>query len=402
MKKFLIIFLLFFLSCTLNGCSKIQDKKIVIKFSSWGSKTEYKLLKQIISDYEKKNPNVKIDFIHIPENYFRKLHLLFASKIQPDVVFVNNTYAPMYIQANLFEDLSGLINENDFFKSSVDCFKYQGKLYAIPRDVSNLVIFVNKNIIKNPEKIKTLEDLKKYAKYYSKNGVFGFNFEQDPLFWLCFLEYFNGGILSNDGKNIILNSQNSIKGLSFYSDMINKDASIPHQWQMSSVTSAQMFINGKLAMYLSGRWIVPKFRELITFDWDIIPFPRSATSQSISDASGWAVSKSSKNKNTAIDFVLYLSSEKTSEIFTQTGLITPARKKIANSTVFLAPNLKPKNSKAFIDALNNSKPTPVNPNYAKITDELIIQTNKIFSGKYSVHQVLTDKFINRLQNLSSK
>ena len=119
MKKLLFIFLVIFVTVFSFGCSEKNNDKIVLKFSSWGSRTEYAILKQVIDLYEQENPKVKIDFIHIPENYFRKLHLLYASKTQPDVVFLNNTYAPLYIKAGLLEDLSSFFNQEDFFKSSI-------------------------------------------------------------------------------------------------------------------------------------------------------------------------------------------------------------------------------------------------------------------------------------------
>lgn len=401
MKKIITLFIII-LSVLLCGCGKDNNTETILKFSSWGSRTEYGILKQIIEEYEKKNPNIKIEFIHVPENYFRKLHLLYASKTEPDVVFVNNTYAPLYIKADLFEDLSGKIDEKLYFKSALDCFKYDNKLYVIPRDVSNLVIFVNKTLVKHPESIKSIEDLRETAKNVSKNGVFGLNFEKNPVFWLYYLEYFNGGILSDDGEKIIFNSPNSIQGLNFYADMINKDQSIPHDWQMSGMTSAQMFINGKIAMYLSGRWLVPKFRESITFDWDVIPFPQTDISHTLTDASGWAVSKSSKNKEAAIDFVKYLSSEKTSRIFAKSGLITPARIETANSNDFLAPEEKPKNTKAFIEAIEKSKPTPVNPNYAKIIDDVTKAADKVFTGKQKSEDIMTQRFIQKLQQYCSQ
>ncbi len=395
MKKLLLIFSLV-LCVFLTGCSKSDDSKTVLKFSSWGSKTEYKILKQVIAQYEQQNPNVKIEFIHVPENYFRKLHLLYASKTEPDVVFVNNTYAPLYIQAGLLEDLNGKFNEQNFFPSAVNCFKYDDKVYAIPRDVSNLVLFVNKDLVKYPEKIKTLEDLKTIAKNSAKNGTFGLNYEKNPLFWLYYLAYFNGGILSDNGKKVIFDTPESLKGLTYYSDMINKDKSIPHDYQMSGMTSAQMFINGKIAIYLSGRWLVPKFRETIKFDWDVIPFPQSKTSKTLTDSSGWAISKSSEHKDLALDFIKYLSSKEVIATFTKSGLITPARIDIANSELFLDKKQKPKNSKAFLLSIQNSKPTPVNANYAKITDDIMKSVDPVLNGKINPEKIMTPELIKKL------
>lgn len=402
MKKLITTFIILLTTVFLCGCNQNRGEKIILKFSSWGSRTEYSILKEVIKNYETQNPNVKIKFIHVPENYFRKLHLLYASKTEPDVVFLNNTYAPLYIRAGLLENLSGKFNENKFFKSSIDCFKDNGNLYAIPRDVSNLVLYVNKNLVKNPQQIKTIEDLKNTAKYVTTNSVFGLNYEENPLFWLYYLEYFGGGILTDDGKNTIISSDTSIEGIEFYADLINKDKSVPQKWQMSSMTSAQMFISGKTALYLSGRWLVPKFRETINFDWDVIPFPSSKTSKTLTDASGWAISKSSKHKEEAFKFIQFLSSNEVSKQFTKTGLITPANKAVAYSETFLDINKKPHNSKVFLTILENSKPTPVNSNYSKIVDEVTKNIIPVLNGKEQTKDAFTMDFTERIQNLCLK
>ena len=92
-KKILIILILSFF---ISGCSKKTSQEI-LTFTSWGSITEVKVLNKIIKDFEQENPNIKINFIHTPENYFQKLHLLFASNTAPDVIFINNLYLPLYV-----------------------------------------------------------------------------------------------------------------------------------------------------------------------------------------------------------------------------------------------------------------------------------------------------------------
>ena len=130
-----------------------------------------------------------------------------------------------------------------------------------------------------------------------------------------------------------------------------------------------MFLQKKLAMHLSGRWLVPKYREAADFDWDIINFPNGKNGSIVSmDASGWAVSKSSKNKENAIKFIKYLSNKDNIAKMATSGLITPARIDVANSGVFLSG--KPQSSKIFLDVIESSKPTPVSKNYIELTDNL--------------------------------
>ena len=76
--------------------SSFIDTRTAIKFASWGSKTEVDIIKPIIEEFEKENPTIRVEFMHIPQNYFQKIHLLFASKTPPDVLFINNLYSQTY------------------------------------------------------------------------------------------------------------------------------------------------------------------------------------------------------------------------------------------------------------------------------------------------------------------
>ena len=110
LKRFLILCLLPILLC---ACTKNQQEEIT--FSSWGSVTEVGILNEIIKEYEKENPEVRINFIHIPQNYFQKIHLLFASNQAPDVIFINNLYLPLYYSK--LEALNDIVNIQDFNSS---------------------------------------------------------------------------------------------------------------------------------------------------------------------------------------------------------------------------------------------------------------------------------------------
>ena len=382
------------------------DNITTVKFSSWGSQSETEVVKKAINEFENQNPDIKISFIHIPQNYFQKLHLLFASGLEPDVIFINNQNIKLYISAGLLEDISPYFSheENSFFKTALDCFKQDNKLYAIPRDISNLVIYYNKDIVKTsgikfPQKIRDINELRDIAQELTNESHWGLNFEENPLFWLYYLAANGGGVLSDDAKSVILDSKESYYALNLYADMINKQHIIPTKAQVGSMTSAQMFINGKIAMYVSGRWMVPKFRQTINFDWDVIEFPASEEHKVYVDSSGWAVSKNSKNKEAAIKFIKFISSKDTIDEFAQSGLIIPARVDSANSLIADDKNKKPQNSAAFIDMLQCAKPTPVNKNYAKINDLLQESSQDIFTGSKKAEDVFDEAFIFKLKSL---
>lgn len=348
-KFFLTIIITTFLLC---GCSK-ESKCEIINFTSWGSITEVEIINKIIKDFELKNPNTKVNFIHTPQNYFQKLHLLFASNTAPDVIFINNLYLPLYY--NHLEDLTNIIDKSKYYGQAIECLSIDEKVFAIPRDLSNLVFYVNTDIIPI-KKNWTIEDLLEIAKKYTYNNFYGISFEDDIYFTLPYLSYFGETFNENfDYKQS--------QGFRFYKDLRDKYQVAPTKSQIGSSTLAQMFLDKKIGMYLSGRWMFPIISEKANFNWSIIAFPQGLNEQ-ICDSSGWAISKYSKNKDLAIKFIKHLSSEESAEYFTKSGLIIPAR--IEASKVL---NNNSHNEKVFLEIIKYSKKAKIPKDYKKIVDK---------------------------------
>lgn len=394
---------LFFTGCQSRVGFSPTGQKTVIQFASWGSQSEVAIIKPILAEFERENPDIKVDFVHIPQNYFQKIHLLFASNLAPDVIFVNNLYLPIYANAGVLEEVKRkkekVKGDKDtfnllpftFYPKALEALSYNGKLYAIPRDVSNLVIYLNKDLFKKynvtlPNKYWTFNDFlilaQKLTKDTNNDGetdTWGISFDEDLFFYLPYLMSEGGGVLSDDLKTLIINTPQSQKGLNFYADLRNKYHVAPTEAESASATMAQLFLQGKLAMQLSGRWLVPKYRTDAKFDWNVINFPSGDAGSVVPlDASGWAIAKSSKHKNEAMRLIQYLASKESIEKFTQSGLIVPARIDVAQGA-FLSDKKAPQNAHVFIDVIKTAKPTPVSVNYSEIQDDLKEKTTYLFN-----------------------
>jgi len=355
-KKILLL-----LTIPLLLCSCTKDNQNVIEFASWGSVTETGILKTVIKDFENENPDIKINFIHIPQNYFQKIHLMFASNTPPDVIFLNNLYLPVY--ADHLEDLQGYADIKDFYPQTLEGMSYKGKLLGIPRDVSNLVFYVNTDKISLPNKNWSITTLLKDCEILVGKIDFCVSYE-NTLYWvLPYLRYFGGGILDKN-LNSVIDSDESLRAINFYKNLKGKYHYAPEKSQVGSSTLAQMFLDEKIAFYLSGRWMYPKISETAKFNWAVINFPYGISSQPC-DVSGWAISKESKNKAAAIKFVQYMASDKVSKYFTETGLIVPARKDTAKLL-----NNNRHNEKVFLEVIEKSENTHVSKDYNKLTDRL--------------------------------
>lgn len=367
--------------CSLISLPAVMQKntsKTHIIFSSWGSKSEVAVIEPILKEFEAQNPQYKVDFMHVPQNYFQKIHLLFASKMAPDLITINNQNIPLYSNAGLLEELN--FDETPYFKAATDSLKYKGKNYALPRDVSTLVIYYNKDLfdaykIPYPSNTWNFDDFFKTAQQFKKHGIWAINFEENPIYWLPFA--YSNGCKTQTPDKVLKNCPGQIK---FYADLKNKYLYTPEKKDLASLTNAQLFMQGKIAMMLSGRWFTPVFRSQKDFNFDVAPFPKGTSGSMVSaDATGWAINKYSKNKDGAYKLLKHLSSKESIIKMTKSGLITPARKDVANSTVFLSG--KPLNAKIFIKTAQNSFPAPMCDNYREISDETQHKLEPFFEGK---------------------
>ncbi len=331
LKRILCLLVIVFLFCS---CSKKNDKEI-ITFSSWGSVTEVKIINELIKDFEIKNPDIKILFQHIPQNYFQKIHLLLASSTAPDVIFINNLYLPVY--SNFLLELDDIISKDEFYPQSIQVLSYNNKLLAAPRDISNFVFYYNKNLMGDLNPEWTFNDFINIVQRPHLRGMWNISFERDMFYASPYVM-----TLGFDD------------GINFYKKLEGTVAPLPAD--IGSLTQAQMFLDGKIGLYLSGRWMYPKLKHDAKFPVGIVTFPGIVPA----DASGWAISKTSKHKIAAIKFVKYMSSNESLAYLTETGLIVPARKSLSSKI----------KEKAFLDAIKKSKPNVVNKHYNKTRDLL--------------------------------
>ena len=332
---FLLLSVMLFCSCSKNNVEELT-------FSSWGSVTETKILETLIENYQKDNPSVKINFMHIPQNYFQKVHLLFASSTPPDVIFINNLYLPVY--ENFLEPLDDIIDKEEYYSKSIETLSSNDHLYAVPRDISNFVFYYNKNIIREINPGWSFEEFFNLISKNTTKDHWSVSYERD--------------IFLASPYTLTLGFE---KGIEFYKNIEGKYSPTPAD--IGSMTLAQMFLDEKLALYMSGRWMYPKIREEAKFPFGVITFPGIVSA----DASGWAISKNSKHKEAAKNFIKYLSSKRSIDYFTATGLIVPAR--IDSSEQI--------RERAFLDAINKSVVVKTDKNYNKIRDEL---NKKIFDN----------------------
>ena len=76
MKKIItiisIVLIIFYFAYSFLLYQKSNDED-TITFASWGSQSETKIIQELINEFVVEN-KINVNFLHIPQNYFQKLH----------------------------------------------------------------------------------------------------------------------------------------------------------------------------------------------------------------------------------------------------------------------------------------------------------------------------------------
>lgn len=387
--------LLGLLAVLLASCARPAE---TLRFSTWGSLDEIETLRPLLAEFQRENPDVPVELIHIPDAYPHKIRLMAASGKMPDVLFMESQLLPGFAHRGALRDLGPFLAEDaelereSFFEPVMDAMSWKGTLYGIPRDLSNLVMFYNRRLfdeagVPYPEPDWTYEDMVAKAKRLTHGDQFGVGFAPYPLYWLPYLWSDGGDLFDPERQRSTLLEPESLAALERYRDLRFKHRVAPTEAQVGNARMSQLFAQGKLAMMVGGRWVVPGFRKKLDFPWDVAPFPRGKSGSVVdADASGYCISAQSRQPEKAWRLIRFLASRKAIAAFTESGLIVPSRPDVADSPAFKAG--LPASSQVFLDVIASARPTPTTPSYDEIQYELIDGLGPAWNGEAELESTL--------------
>lgn len=385
------------------------EEQVEIQFAGWGDPSEKEVFTELVKSFEEKNPSIKVDYLHIPSgDYVGKMNTILAGGNAPDVFYVPDGDFGRWVGEGLLMPIDDYVEESDIdmsdmWESGLSRYRYdgsangQGELYALPKDIGPTVLFYNKELFEennvsfpDPETPMTREELLETAKELTitENGNTT-QYGMGPIWWEGFVLTSGGNFLSDNKQEFVGTSPEFIDAIQFIADLTNKEGVIPNAAALSDMDDGQMFQTGRLAMMMSGRWMVPQFRDL-NFDWDVAPLPETewgGTSGSV----GLGIYQQTKHADAAYKLVEFLGGQEGQKEQSLMGFSIPSFKSMASTDVFLQPEEKPEHAEVFIKAVETQVAGPWTelPN-AKWFDLLTQGLDPVWEGKESAEEALKE------------
>jgi multiple sugar transport system substrate-binding protein len=388
-------------SCqSVPGCPK---GKACVRYMAWGNPEQLDVERQMIADFNAKNPDVFVKLFVVPNNaYGQKMVMMLASKTAPDVMRIDMYNFPKLATRDYFLDLTELakkdptFKESDFFPTAISEARLTGKLQGMNVLGGGHTMYYNKSLFKqaglaDPFELskkgewtydRFLEAAQKITKFEDGRPVrYGYLVPSWPG-PVPFVWGFGGDFLTADKKKSLIDSPETIKAYQFLSDLIWKYKVSPTPAQ--GANGAFTFESGKVGMISEFMGMTPRFRKVIkNFEWDVCPIPTGPVNgNTFVKGNLLVIANHTKQPDAAWRFVRYMTSESTElNLYAKIRRAFPSRKSVAYSKEFLKPTEAPFQVGVFTNSIEKAKPLPINDRWGEWTQILNSEVDNLISGR---------------------
>ena len=391
------------------GCGRdVNAGKVPIRYMAWGNPEQMALEEHLCDEFNAKNPNIHVTFFKVPAaEYGLKMMLMLASHTAPDVMRVDHYNFPSLVKKGYFYDLTELaakdktFSRDDFFPQAIEECLYQGKLYGLNVLFGGDLIYYNKTMfkaagLKDPAEMAkrgewTWDKFRECAIKMTKKDPdgrpvqFGFGAPSSsatfPVLASAIWGY-GGDMLDKDFKHAVFDQPGAVKAFQMIADFRWKDHCSPTQAQGEN--SLFTFESGKLGMVFDFMGMSPRFRKVIhKFEWDVCPVPKGPFGNTtLCKGNQLVMYAETKHPAEAWKFERFITSETTeNELYVKLRRCFPTRKAMAYSPDYLKSTLPPFNNWVFVDAVEHSRPLPINDRWSEWTTAFNSEIDNLIAGR---------------------
>lgn len=381
-------------SLLLSGCGSKEASESVsadgvtgIRFASWDNAEDLDKQQALVDKFNESQDKIKVTLEAYGGEYDTKISAGMGSGDAPDVMYMWN-YPAYYGGLEPLEpymEKEGSEFKENYYETLWSYNQMEGSTYGIPIGFTTQCLYYNKDLfdqagVSYPTSDWTWDDLKTAAKTITEKceGVKGFSYQMkaDPYDYEMYLWSNGSGYVDKEG-NLAgnLNSDKSVEAFKMFQDMQKDGYAIATEKSGTDEMSG-----GKIAMYVYGAWSVNRFTEEgLNFGVVEVPAFAGASQDSVSilSSSGLSISKDSKNKEAAWEFVKYWTGEELNKA--RIGYELPALKSVVESEKIMEVETTAPFYKMLEQSTGFTPACFLTENWSEISADLALSFERIFN-----------------------
>ena len=317
---------------------------VTIQFAHWGTPDYYERNRQRADDFEKKHAHIKVDILHMQQDFQSKILAMFVAGDPPDTHVLDMPKVQAYAKRDVILPLTPFMKEDKSFKADLLHKKAveimsnpKGELLGMPSGGSPNLYYYNRDIFKTAG-LATPYEL----------------YQQNKWTWQAFLDaaraLTKGGpgnwqvagattglhrmwINANGAeeydnyrapkKNLYDIPQN-VETLQYLTDLRHKHKTTPVNFSREvGMDDTKGFIEGRVAMM--ARWTsgIGQFKNISGFTWGMVPYPKGPNPKGVMAndyaTSGTAIARVSKHPKESWEWVKFTANDDGQKIASLAG-----------------------------------------------------------------------------------
>ena len=362
-----IIFALLVVPLVSCGSDGSDANPNAVRITFWHSFTQSTrpALDRLIDRFHEEHPDIRVQAQYIPtgDALAQKLVTAVQSGSPPDISWIHSHYLEDLVRADAVYEMAHFINgENglteeemaDIYPALIDYASWQGTIYSLPMEATNLGIIYNKTLFEeaglDPERPpRTWEELSEFSRRLSKDENGDGRYEQIGFFvpavpasgpqgaymmwqWTPFLWQAGGNLVNEEQTEILWNRQPGIDALSLWKSIYETQ----NQHTFTSGDPLTVMASQQIAMMLDGPWNLPRYPQLFSrFDWGVAMLPEGPDKRATVVAGEYlAIFKQSRHADAAWEFVRWIIEPEIQAFWSMESGYLPVRQSVVDVAEF--------------------------------------------------------------------
>lgn len=326
------------------SCAR-RDPAVHVEF--WGLGREGEVVAELIPEFERRNPGIRVDVQQIPWTAaHEKLLTAHVGDALPDVAQMGNTWIPEFHTVGALEDLtpwiarSRVVDERDYFPGIWETYRIGDAIYGVPWYVDTRVLFYRTDLLAAAGFDRPPQTWSEWVEVCRRLKATAAGRRDFHPILLPTNEWPQPVILAmQKGAQFVTPDARAsfdrpfLSGFEFYLDFFrNGYAPVASNAQIANLY--QQFAEGEFAMFVTGPWNVGELRrrlpESMQARWSTAPMPtpdgEPYPGLSLAGGASLVIAKASKNKAAAWRLIEFLSEPEQQVRFYEKSGDLPARK----------------------------------------------------------------------------
>lgn len=253
-----------------EGVTNFKDQ--TLKIGVWGgNEAEETSLDLLIQKFEE-NTGAKVEK-KVYTDYNTQIQTDLVGRTAPDVFYVDASMYPFFQQQGALAALDKDTFEADkFYDTLIDTFSTDEQLYAVPKDLSTLALYLNTDVFEKvgvsiEEVPSSYEELKEWLPdfqekldlAYGKGKISSMSYNPEMSRGLYIAQNGDASIDDENGRSALADKK-VVDNLSILKDLVDTKAFVTPQ-DIGAGWNGEAFGIGKLAMMEEGNWVYQTLKD---------------------------------------------------------------------------------------------------------------------------------------------